>query len=316
MEFINFFKNNLATYNGLHPDMVKGKFNFNNLYQKRYLLNKIYSKFNFDFGDLKEFEKNKNTFRFHLFALGSVGLFNNKDIYFSRYSIKEWNMYYNPYKLDSHLIGGDNRLRMKYEVKNAIVNKDCVIVKSFDDYLGFSDILNDYAETLASFDKAIKVALLNANVNLYSFAKDRKQAEEIKNAYAMATQGEPLVILDKGLEPDEREKLLTPLTNHDTTALIDRLLTSRRMVVNNFLTEIGINNANLSKKERLNSDEVNANDEEIVAVANVVLDNIKQGFDTANKIFGTNLSVELNEEDTEEDIDTINSKFEEVDTNV
>ena len=77
MDFINFYKQNLTEYNGLHPTMVKGKFNFNNLYQKRYLLNKIYSKFKFNFGDLESFEKNKNAFRFHLFALGSSGLERN-----------------------------------------------------------------------------------------------------------------------------------------------------------------------------------------------------------------------------------------------
>lgn len=311
MEYINFYQNNMLTFNGLHPTVVKGQFNTNNLYQKRYLINKIYSKYTFGFGDLTEFEENLNTFRFHLFVLGSLGLFNKQKIYFSRYGIKEWNMYYNPAKVDSFLIGGDSRLKMKYEVKNAVVNEDCVILKAFDDRIGYSDLLNDYSNTLALFDKAIKVALMNANVNLASFAKDKKQAQEIKTAYACATEGEPLILFDKGLEPEERKDLLVPLTNHDTTALLDKLLTSRRMVVNNFLTEIGVENANINKKERLNTDEVNANNEEVVAVSNVVLDNIKKGFDKANELWGTNLTVTLNESsDNEDSFDDMNNNFE------
>ena len=136
---------------------------------------------------------------------------------------------------------------------------------------------------------------MNANVNLVSFAKDRKQAEEIRTAYACATEGEPLVIMDKGFEPDETQKILQPFTNHDIAGIIDKLLTSRRAVVNNFLTEIGIANANINKKERLNSDEVNANDEEVTAIVSVIMDNLQAGFDKANELFNLNMEVKLRE---------------------
>ena len=41
------------------------------------------------------------------------------------------------------------------------------------------------------------------------------------------------------------------------------LLLTKRSIMNEFLTEIGINNANTDKRERLNSDEVNANNSEV-----------------------------------------------------
>ena len=55
------------------------------------------------------------------------------------------------------------------------------------------------------------------------------------------------------------------------------------------------------KKERLISDEVNENNEEISANINIWYDNIKEGFDTFNKIYGTKLNVELIETDTNDD---------------
>lgn len=290
--YIDYEHNMYRMYNGLHPTEVKGRFNANNLYQKRYLLNKIYSKFDFKLPE----EFDLNTFRFLLFGFGSLAIFKKNDLtFFSGYSIESYNIYYNPYKISSRPITQDNKPIIEVDCKNQIVGKDAVIIKAFDDYLGFFDILNDYAETLASFDKAIKVALMNANVNLVSFAKDRKQAEEIRTAYACATEGEPLVIMDKGFEPDETQKILQPFTNHDIAGIIDKLLTSRRAVVNNFLTEIGIANANINKKERLNSDEVNANDEEVTAIISVIFDNIKSCFEKANKLFNLNMSVELRE---------------------
>lgn len=308
--YIDYEQNMYRMYNGLQPVEVKGRFNLNNLYQKRYLLNKIYSKFDFKLPE----DFDLNTFRFLLFGFGSLAIFKKKDLtFFSGYSIESYNIYYNPYKISSRPITQDNKPIVEVDLKNQIVGKDAIIIKAFDDYLGFFDILNDYAETLACFDKAIKVALMNANVNLVSFAKDRKQAEEIKTAYACATEGQPLVIMDKGLEPDEADKILQPFTNHDIAGIIDKLLTSRRAVVNNFLTEIGIANANINKKERLNSDEVNANDEEVTAIISVIFENIKSGIDKANELFGLNMEVKLREsEDNSSDDEGLLGAYEDL----
>ena len=64
-------------------------------------------------------------------------------------------------------------------------------------------------------------------------------------------------------------------------------------IINEFLTEIGIDNANTDKRERLVTDEVNANDEEIRANVQHWLDNISEGFEKANSMFGLDLSVKV-----------------------
>ena len=60
-----------------------------------------------------------------------------------------------------------------------------------------------------------------------------------------------------------------------------------------FLTEIGVNNANTEKRERLTDNEVEANDSEIQLNAGYWLDNIKEGFDVANRLYNLNLSISL-----------------------
>lgn len=295
INYIDFEDNMYTAFNGLAPVAVKGQYNKNNYYQKKYLLNQIYSRFTFKIPE----DWDLNTLRFTLFVYGNFGIFKKNNInFFSLFSTKKWNQYYNPSVIDSEPFVEDlfNELR----VENAEVGKDCCIVKCFDNYRGFNDLLNDYSNTLAEFDKSIKTALMNGNIPLMGFAKDKKQAEEIRNAYAVATNGEPLVILDKSLEPEDREKLLIPLTSHDTTSIVDKLLNSRRMVINNFLTQIGIENANINKKERLVTDEVNANNEEVVSVISCVYENIKKGFDEANRIFNLDLDVKLNIDKEEE----------------
>jgi hypothetical protein len=58
-----------------------------------------------------------------------------------------------------------------------------------------------------------------------------------------------------------------------------------------------LNNANVDKRERLIVDEVNANNYEIKANVQHWLDNIEQGLDRANSLFGLNLSVKLRQFD-------------------
>ena len=73
-----------------------------------------------------------------------------------------------------------------------------------------------------------------------------------------------------------------------------------------FLTEIGVNNANTDKKERLTDNEVEANDSEIQLNAGYWLENMREGFDKANKMYGLNIQVELkNTYNTEGNIENV-----------
>ena len=63
----------------------------------------------------------------------------------------------------------------------------------------------------------------------------------------------------------------------------------KRKIINEFLTEIGINNSNLDKRERLTDNEVEANDQEVIANIQCWIDNITIGIRKINQMFGLNL---------------------------
>lgn len=296
--FISYSSAMSQAYNGLHPIDAEGITNFNQYYQSRYLYNKIYSKF--DFKLPKDWDL--NTFRFWLFRWGSIAVFKKGDeIFFSPYSVESLNRYLNPYECRAYSYSND----LNYDNVKGINGKTCQIIKCFDDFLGWEDLVRDTAESLADIDKAIKVATMNANVNLVAFAENAKEAEEIKTQYANATQGTPLVITNAKFAKLFRElglnSLLQPFTNHDTVSSLDKLLVARRTIVNNFLTDIGIKNANISKKERLNEQEVEANDEEVSAVVTIAFENLKECFEKVNEIFGIGIEVDLKNDYEEKD---------------
>ena len=105
--------------------------------------------------------------------------------------------------------------------------------------------------------------------------------------------GEPAVVVDKALL-DAQGNLKAELFNRDVKAsyIISDLLSDMRKTEAQFLTEIGIPNANTDKKERLITDEVQSNDFETRSKCEVWMDTIKECFDKVNAMFGTQLKIE------------------------
>ena len=73
----------------------------------------------------------------------------------------------------------------------------------------------------------------------------------------------------------------------------DKLASDYRYFDNRNLSYLGYNNENLEKKERLLVDEVNSNNEVIEGFLNSAFECQKEAFDKINKMFGTNITVEL-----------------------
>ena len=76
--------------------------------------------------------------------------------------------------------------------------------------------------------------------------------------------------------------------------IADLVQAEKRAIYNEFLTQIGINNAAEEKRERLLVDEVNSNNDELMINMNYCYENIKKCVEKVNKMFpDINLSIKL-----------------------
>lgn len=266
----------------MQPSEVKGRSNADCETQKRYLYTKLYSVFRFTLPESWD----ENYFRFMLFHYGSIGvIYTNEYGWVAQpYSIEKLNLYYNPAIIKVYNAFID-------EPKTGVVGFNAEIIRLMDDYYGLDDIVTKYAVMLAQIDKSININLMNCNVSSVFEAESKKQAEEIKTAFGLATEGNPLVVINKDVMQGKKLETLFPSVS--TNYIVDKLLTARRGIVNQFLTEIGIKNANYEKKERLNSQEVGENDDETRAIVSVIKDNLVACLDKVNKISDLGLKVEL-----------------------
>ena len=169
------------------------------------------------------------------------------------------------------------------------IDEDCALVKISYDYRGILDIIYRYAYMLAECDCSISVNLMNSKVAFIGLVESKQQANSMKAMYDMISKGEPAVFV-KGSQINQDTILYNHVKENFIASDIQLL---KRKIMSEFLTEIGVNNANTEKRERLTDNEVEANDSEIQLNAGYWLDNIKEGFEVANRLYNLNLSISL-----------------------
>lgn len=128
-------------------------------------------------------------------------------------------------------------------------------------YRNLSSIVSMYAEKLASIDGGIDVNLMNAKMAYVIEAETKAQADTIKDIFDRITEGEPIVVYAKELLANGGLKAF--FGNVKQTYIVDLLQDSKRTILNEFLTLIGVNNANTDKKERLITSEAESNNVEL-----------------------------------------------------
>ncbi len=166
----------------------------------------------------------------------------------------------------------------------------CALVKLQYNYDGVMPIVDRYAQLLAACDNSIAVNLRNSKVAFIGFVSSKQQAATIEKMYDDIDRGKPAVYVkrDDGITSDDI------YYNHvKETYIANDIQLLKQSIKNDFLTEVGLNNANTDKRERLIVDEVNANNDEVQANVQHWLDNITEGLKRANTLFGLNLSVKL-----------------------
>lgn len=274
-------------YFQLQPSWVKGRYNTATEMHRRYLYNLLFSVYRFTLPDAWPL----NFFRYFVFYFGSLAAIYTKEFGWmvQPYGITRITPYYQPAAINVF-----NRF-LKTE-KIGVIGVNAEIIKIMDDYGGLDDLVVSYAEKLAAADKSINVNFMNSNVALLAQAENQKDAQDIQTAYAKATEGNPMVLVNKKLLQDGPLRTLIDAPKSNFIAL--EMLQARREIENEFLTRIGIRTANYDKRAQMSDDEVRQKDGESKALCSVILENLKECFVKVNRISGLGLRVDYNEEVT------------------
>lgn len=186
-----------------------------------------------------------------------------------------------------------NPLLPEISGRELVIDEDCCIIKLTDEWSGVIDLVAYYAEKMALASQAVDSSLVNSKIAYIFAAKDKAQAQTFKKALDKIYDGEPAVIMDKSLFDEEGKPAWNAFQQKPKDVyLVTDLLADLAKIEDEFDTRIGIPNANTDKRERLISDEVNANNVETAILAEEWLDNIQKGCKRVKEMYGADISVD------------------------
>lgn len=269
-------------------------------YFMKYLLEKIFSVY--EFKGLPE-TWDKSYFLYTLFCWGYLGIFEHKDygVIAQHGTLNGRGLFYQP----THFLCSNPLFNKSYNLQ---INKECALVKLQPNYSGVLDIVSYYADMLALSSESASSNLINSKLAYVFMSNDKAQAESFKKLFDKIASNECAVFADKKLFNEDGEPQWIQFNqNLSQTYIADKILLDMAKWMDMFNSEIGIPNANTEKKERMLSDEVNANNVDTKAKAELWLETMKEGFKKANKMYGTNISVDFRFKEEGGEADEFNS---------
>ena len=217
----------------------------------------------------------------YLFTEGSCMFFKDetKGFMVTKCTHEKLNYYDEPVMLRPH---GTN-LAFMDSLEN---NKDCILIRNNDECIPTHFTIQLYAYRLADISRTIDV-----NINLmkmpYIIKGTEKQISTLKNIMAQRSDNEPVIFIDKDLNTEGVFEVLKT----EAPIVFDKLEIEKHHIWNELMTFLGINNANMDKRERLVENEVESNNEQVEYSANAMLKARREAVKRINELFDLNIEV-------------------------
>lgn len=160
-------------------------------------------------------------------------------------------------------------------------------------------LLMYHAYNIANVERTIEINL-NQLKRPYIFLVPENQRFTFTKLVNDIKNNQDVIIGNKDLNLDN----LNPINTITPNNTLD-LYTLKKRYYNEALTDMGINNLNVDKKERLVSDEVSSNDEDVLINRNSMLYARKIACKQINEMFGLNIDVKFRNDFMEEQMEEI-----------
>lgn len=176
-----------------------------------------------------------------------------------------------------------------YQSKENIKASEAVLIKNNQLTEPTSWMIGAFAGRLAETERTIAVNLNAQKTPILLLVEDGQNVMTLKNAYKKIEDGVPVILADKATFSTDSVKSI----NTEAPYIVDKLDTHKMNLWNEALTFLGINNTNTEKRERLITDEVNANQQHVKLSAYAMLLTRQEAVRKINKLFNLQISVKL-----------------------
>lgn len=251
---------------------------------QRYLLKKAMSVFRWEVPEWWD----EDYFLYVLYCWGYCAIFDSGKfgVIPQQCGLQGYNIFYRP----THALISNPLLGPALTKK---IGSECVLMHLQPDYSGIMDLVGHYAEKMALASSAVSQNLWATKISTVFFAGSDAEQQSIKKAYDRMSDGDPMVVVSKNLLTKDGD-LKYEIFNRDVkqSYVIDQLLSDLRKIEAEYDTRIGVPNANTDKRERLITDEVNANNVETHILADGWMDSIQSSIKDVKDLFGIDIKCE------------------------
>lgn len=279
---------------GFFPSVVHADDNKLTQYNFKYLFKRALSVFDFNIPN----KWDRNFFLTALYSIGYLIIIDTPEfgVIPQVGNIWGYNVFYQPAKATvMNPVFDEMGISDRY--RDMVIGDRCELLRLTTDYTGIIDICRYYAELIATAETSLQTNLINSKMAFVFLAKKKSFAESLKKLYDEIASGSPAVFADKDLVDENGNSLATMLQNNVRETYIGtELLDNIRTILNNFDSMVGIPNGNLNKRERMITDELNANNFETRALCYVWRDQLRQDMQRINDRFNLDLSVDFRKE--------------------
>ena len=174
-----------------------------------------------------------------------------------------------------------------YNYQRHLQADECVIIRNNLLGLPTEPFVMHYVNKITEAERTMDVNIKACKTPVI-FACDDKDVLTFKRIFQQVDGNVPAIFADRGLNLDSIQSFLTGVK-----FMGNELMDYKRSVESDLLTFLGENNTPVDKKERLITDEAEANNQLIQSFADLQLQARQKACEEINAMFGLNISVEV-----------------------
>lgn len=191
----------------------------------------------------------------------------------------------NPYYLPTLAIIANPALRYNASLK---IGEECIVMTNDYLYQGLMPLFRKYGHLLVEAELSLKYAILNARVPALVQADNDTTAESAKKFFEKIYNGEDygIIVSNEFLEGIKSQDFYQQ-------PHVKELIEAVQYIKGSWYNEIGLNSTFNMKRESINEAEASLNEDILKPLIDVMLDCRQTALDEVNKMFGTNITIEL-----------------------